>query len=101
MYKYNIHLYSKETIELTYVNSQISNIKTKNGTTVITYNNKNIIEKITDITGKSVGYEYYDTIPYRFEFIESWYNNKRIHSTLGYITPNQKYNNYITNLAIA
>ena len=31
-----------------------------------------------------------------FEFIESWYNNKRIHSTLGYITPNQKYNNYIT-----
>lgn len=36
-----------------------------------------------------------------FEFIESWYNNKRIHSTLGYITSNQKYNNYITNLAIA
>ena len=36
-----------------------------------------------------------------FEFIESWYNNKRIHSTLGYITPNQKYQNYITNLAIA
>lgn len=36
-----------------------------------------------------------------FEFIESWYNNKRIHSTLGYITPNQKYNSYITNLATA
>ena len=36
-----------------------------------------------------------------FEFIESWYNNKRIHSTIGYITPNQKYNNYITSLAIA
>lgn len=36
-----------------------------------------------------------------FEFIESWYNNKRIHSTLGYITPNQKYNNYITSLAVA
>lgn len=34
-----------------------------------------------------------------FEFIESWYNNKRIHSTLGYITPNQKYNNYIMSLA--
>ena len=33
-----------------------------------------------------------------FEFIESWYNNKRIHSTLGYITPNEKYNNYIANL---
>ncbi len=36
-----------------------------------------------------------------FEFIESWYNNKRIHSTLGYITPNQKYNNYITSLIVA
>ena len=35
-----------------------------------------------------------------FEFIESWYNNKRIHSTLGYITPNQKYSDYITALAI-
>ena len=35
-----------------------------------------------------------------FEFIESWYNNKRIHSTMGYITPNEKYNNYIANLAI-
>ena len=33
-----------------------------------------------------------------FEFIESWYNNKRIHSTIGYITPNEKYNNYIANL---
>ena len=31
-----------------------------------------------------------------FEFIESWYNNKRIHSTLNYITPNEKYNSYIT-----
>ena len=36
-----------------------------------------------------------------FEFIEGWYNNKRIHSTLGYITPNQKYNNYIVTLAVA
>lgn len=30
-----------------------------------------------------------------FEFIESWYNNIRIHGTLGYITPNQKYQNYL------
>lgn len=36
-----------------------------------------------------------------FEFIESWYNNQRIHSTIGYITPNDKYNNYITSLALA
>ena len=29
-----------------------------------------------------------------FEFIESWYNNTRIHSSNGYITPNQKYAEY-------
>ena len=34
-----------------------------------------------------------------FEFIESWYNNQRIHSTLDYITPNEKFNNYIKTLA--
>ena len=36
-----------------------------------------------------------------FEFIESWYNNIRIHSTLGYITPNEKYSNYIAKVALA
>lgn len=35
-----------------------------------------------------------------FEFIESWYNNQRIHSIIGYITPNEKYNNYIAKLAL-
>ena len=34
-----------------------------------------------------------------FEFIESWYNNKRIHSTLNYKTPNEKYAEYIENIA--
>ena len=34
-----------------------------------------------------------------FEFIKAWYNDKRIHSTLGYITQNEKYNNYVSNLA--
>ena len=30
-----------------------------------------------------------------FEFIESWYNNIRIHGSLNYKTPNEKYNEYI------
>lgn len=34
-----------------------------------------------------------------FEFIESWYNNTRIHSTLDYKTPNEKYKEYIENIA--
>ena len=34
-----------------------------------------------------------------FEFIESWYNNTRIHSSNGYITPNQKYAEYLKKIA--
>lgn len=34
-----------------------------------------------------------------FQFIESLYNNVRIHSTLDYKTPNQKYDEYIKNIA--
>lgn len=34
-----------------------------------------------------------------FEFIESWYNNIRIHSSIGYKTPNEKYNEFIKNVA--
>ena len=34
-----------------------------------------------------------------FEFIESWYNNKRIHGRLDYKTPNEKYKEYIENIA--
>ena len=34
-----------------------------------------------------------------FEFIESWYNNIRIHSSLNYKTPNEKYNEYLKNIA--
>lgn len=34
-----------------------------------------------------------------FEFIEGLYNNTRIHSSLDYKTPNQKYNEYIKGVA--
>ena len=34
-----------------------------------------------------------------FEFIESWYNNTRIHGSNGYITPNQKYAEYLKSIA--
>ena len=33
-----------------------------------------------------------------FEFIEGWYHNKRIHGSLNYMTPNQKYQSYLINL---
>ena len=34
-----------------------------------------------------------------FEFIESWYNNTRIHSSNDYMTPNEKYEEYVNNIA--
>ena len=34
-----------------------------------------------------------------FEFIEGWYNNVRIHSSNNYMTPNEKYEEYIKNIA--
>lgn len=34
-----------------------------------------------------------------FEFIEGWYNNTRIHGSLDYKTPNQKYKEYIKGVA--
>lgn len=33
-----------------------------------------------------------------FEFIEGWYHNKRIHSSLNYQTPNQVFNNYVVSI---
>ena len=33
-----------------------------------------------------------------FEYIECWYNRKRIHSTIGYMTP-QDYEDFITKSA--
>ena len=32
-----------------------------------------------------------------FEYIESWYNLRRIHSSIGYLTPEQKYQEYLAN----
>ena len=34
-----------------------------------------------------------------FEFIEGWYNNVRIHSSNNYMTPNEKYEEYMKNIA--
>lgn len=34
-----------------------------------------------------------------FEFIEGWYNNARIHSSNNYMTPNEKYEEYMKNIA--
>ena len=36
-----------------------------------------------------------------FEYIESWYNLRRIHSSNGYLTPEQKYQEYLANQIVS
>lgn len=42
---------------------------------------------------------YFRCYPVIDEQGEGWYNNTRIHSSLDYKTPNQKYNEYIKGVA--
>ena len=43
-------------------------------------------------------YLYYDEARLAiFEFIESWYNRLRIHSSIDYMTPYEKYESYLLN----
>ncbi len=71
-----------ETVTLSYLNNQLVNINSKNGTTNIQYNSKKIISKVTDISGKSIGYEYYDMVPYRMKKISEYGIQNNLGNTL-------------------
>lgn len=55
---------TKTTI-INYTNGKITSIITKNGTTNITYNDRNLIDEITDVSGKGIKFTYYNPIPYK------------------------------------
>ena len=74
-----------ETVTLSYLNHQLVNINTKNGTTIIDYNSKKIISKVIDINGKSIGYEYYDMIPYRIKQISEYGIQNQLGNTLEFV----------------
>jgi len=74
-----------ETVTLNYENNLLKSIVSKNGTTSIEYNSNKIITKITDITGKSIGYEYYDMIPYRVKKISEYGINNTLGNYLEFI----------------
>lgn len=56
-----------KTSILNYNNGKITSIETKSGITTITYNEKNIISKVKDVSGKSINFNYYNPIPYKVE----------------------------------
>ena len=45
---------------LNYENGNLVNITTKEGITSLLYNENNLVIKITDVSGLSIKYDYYD-----------------------------------------
>lgn len=71
------------TIALT--NDKITTISNDSGITTITYNDKDIISSILDITGKKYNFEYYNVIPYRIKKIQEYGINNGEGNSLEFI----------------
>lgn len=69
---------------LTLTNGKLTSIEDNFGTVFITYNNNNIINLITDINSKKIGFEYYDVIPYRVKKVIEYGTNNNIGKTLNF-----------------
>lgn len=65
-----------DTVTLNYTKNSLMSISSRDGTIYLTYNDKDIISTITDITGLSYTYEYYDKKPYRAKKIIEYGLNK-------------------------
>lgn len=57
---------------LNYENGQLKNLTSITGSTLLSYNNNSLISKITDMNGTSIGYTYYDAIPYRVKKVTEY-----------------------------
>lgn len=69
---------------LTLTNGKLTRIEDNFGSLYITYNNNSIINLITDINGKKIGFEYYDVIPYRVKKVIEYGINNNIGKTLNF-----------------
>ncbi len=62
--------------DLNYENNNLISISSYDGTTYFNYNDKHLIASIKDKNGTSVGYQYYDQVPYKIKrVIEYGINN--------------------------
>lgn len=65
------------TTTLNYINNALTSLENIKGTTVMNYNEYNILSSITDVTGIKMEYEYYNEKPYRIKKVtEIGLNNK-------------------------
>lgn len=70
------------TSTLTLIDDKLVKIEDNLGTLNISYNNNNVINLITDINGKKIGFEYYEMIPYRVKKVIEYGVNNTIGRTL-------------------
>ncbi len=61
---------SHKTTTITFIEGKVSKISTKQGDTTFEYNQNGIINKIKDVEGLGIKYDYYDNVPYRIKKIE-------------------------------
>jgi len=61
-----------ETTVLNYSNNQVISIAKNTGTTIFEYDSKLTLSKVIDENLKSVGYEYYEQIPYRIKKVTEY-----------------------------
>ena len=67
---------------LQFENNKLTSITTKEGITQLEYNDKNLIAKITDVTGLKIQYDYYDNKPYKIKKVTQYGINNSLGQSL-------------------
>ncbi|MCM1053524.1 MAG: DNRLRE domain-containing protein, partial [Ruminococcus sp.] len=73
-----------KTTKINYTNDLITSLETNNGITLFTYNDNKLIEKITDVTGLSNEFSYYNVNPYRIKKVTEYGLNNKLGSSLSF-----------------
>lgn len=68
----------KKSITINLIDNKVSSIVTKDGNISFTYDSHSLITKINDLTGMSIGFEYYETSPYRIKKVTQYGLNNTI-----------------------
>lgn len=69
---------SKKNIIVNLNNNLVSSIETKDGNITFEYNAYSLISKINDLTGMSVGFDYYDGLPYKIKKVTQYGLNNEL-----------------------
>ena len=62
----------KKSITINLIDNKVSSIVTKDGTISFNYDSHSLITKIIDISGMSIGFEYYETSPFKIKKVTQY-----------------------------